>query len=50
MWERDGITILVRDADINSSEAANGKSPVFLQERHRSRNPNLTEAFDRRPD
>jgi hypothetical protein len=23
-WERDGITILVRDADINSSEAANG--------------------------
>lgn len=24
MWERDGITILVRDADINSSEAANG--------------------------
>jgi len=24
MWERDDITILVRDADINSSEAANG--------------------------
>ena len=23
-WERDGITILVRDADINSSDGANG--------------------------
>ena len=23
-WERDGITVLVRDVDVNSGEAANG--------------------------